>query len=194
MTAEAQAGLAPDTAGLPMLTLNERQLGDLELLLSGAFRPLTGFMCTADVTAVERAAELADGTPWPVQVTLDVAHDAVPAAADRVVLADPEGAPLAVLDIAERSELPAGGPAAPDGNGLVRLGGRVFGSREIEHGPFRRLMRAPAQVRAQLAEAGDAPVLALATRGPLQERPCRPRWKFPRRNDPQRGWRRRIWR
>ncbi len=31
-------------------------------------------------------------------------------------------------------------------------------------------MRAPAQVRAQLAEAGDAPVLALATRGPLHRR------------------------
>ena len=55
MTAEAQAGLSPDTAGLPMLTLNERQLGDLELLLSGAFAPLSGFMGTADVTAVERA-------------------------------------------------------------------------------------------------------------------------------------------
>lgn len=168
MTAEAQAGLSPDTAGLPMLTLNERQLGDLELLLSGAFRPLTGFMCTADVTAVERAAELADGTPWPILVTLDVAHDAVPPQADRVVLADPEGAPLAVLEIAEHSELPAAG--RDDHDGLVRLGGRVFGSREIEHGPFRRLMRTPAQIRAQLAEAGDAPVLALATHGPLHRR------------------------
>ena len=78
MTAEAQAGPSPDTAGLPMLTLNERQLGDLELLLSGAFAPLTGFMGTADVTAVERSAELADGTPWPIQVVLDVAADAVP--------------------------------------------------------------------------------------------------------------------
>lgn len=173
MTAEAQAGLSPDTAGLPMLTLNERQLGDLELLLSGAFRPLTGFMRTADVTAVERAAELADGTPWPILVTLDVAHGAIPPEADRVVLADPEGAPLAVLEIAERSELPAASPVHPgqvEDDGLVRLGGRVFGSREIEHGPFRRLMRTPAQIRAQLAEAGDAPVLALATHGPLHRR------------------------
>ena len=170
MTAEAQAGPAPDTAGLPTLLLNERQLGDLELLLSGAFMPLTGFMCRADVTAVERAAELADGTPWPILVTLDVRRDAVPPEADRVVLADPEGAPLAVLEIAERSELPAAGPGRDENGRMVRLGGRVFGSREIEHGPFRRLMRTPAQVRAQLAEAGGAPVLALATRGPLHRR------------------------
>jgi sulfate adenylyltransferase len=170
VTAEAQAGLSPDTAGLPTLVLNERQLGDLELLLSGAFRPLTGFMCEVDVTAVERAAELADGTPWPILVTLDVAQDAVPLEADRVVLADPEGAPLAILKIAERSELPAAGLGRDEDGKLIRLGGPVFGSREIEHGPFRRLMRTPAQVRAQLAEAGDAPVLALATRGPLHRR------------------------
>jgi sulfate adenylyltransferase len=176
VTAEAQAGLSPDTAGLPMLTLNERQLGDLELLLSGAFAPLTGFMCTADVTAVERDAELADGTPWPILVVLDVAADAVPPDADRVVLADPEGAPLAVLEIAERSELHAADQARDEHGSMVRhgslarLGGRVFGSREIEHGPFRRMMRTPAQVRAQLAEAGDAPVLALVTRGPLHRR------------------------
>ena len=31
-------------------------------------------------------------------------------------------------------------------------------------------MRTPAQVRAQLAEAGDAPVLALVTRGPVHRR------------------------
>jgi sulfate adenylyltransferase len=153
-----------------MLTLNERQLGDLELLLSGAFAPLTGFMCTADVTAVEHHAELADGTPWPVLVVLDVAADAVPPDADRIVLADQEGAPLAALQIAERSELPAPDQDRAEHGRLVRLGGPVFGSREIEHGPFRRLMRRPAHVRAQLAEAGDGPVLALVTRGPLHRR------------------------
>ena len=170
VTAGAQAGLSIDLAGLPTLTLGEQQLGDLELLLSGAFAPLTGFMCAADVAAVTRAGTLADGTPWPILVTLDVAEDAVSPEADRIALADPEGAPLAVLEIAERSELPAADPGADSGRGLVRLGGRVFGSREIEHGPFRRLMLAPAQVRAQLAADGDGPVLALATRGPLHRR------------------------
>ncbi|MGD0375977.1 MAG: adenylyl-sulfate kinase [Streptosporangiaceae bacterium] len=173
VTAEAQAGLSglsADLAGLPTLTLGEQQLGDLELLLSGAFAPLTGFMCTADVTAVTRTGTLADGTPWPILVTLDVAYDAVPPEADRIALADPEGAPLAVLEIAERSELPAADPGRDSAHGLVRLSGRVSGNREMEHGPFRRLMLAPAQVRAQLAASGDGPVLALATRGPLHSR------------------------
>jgi sulfate adenylyltransferase len=171
VTAQAQAEESPSLAGLPSLTLDSRQLADLELLLSGAFAPLTGFMAEADVAAVSAGATLADGTPWPVPVTLEVPAAAVPAQAGRVVLADPEGAPLAVLQITERAERPA---ASPPGGGeavpLVRLAGPVTGQREVEHGPFRRLMLTPAQVRAELAGAGDGPVLALATRGPLHRR------------------------
>ncbi len=47
---------------------------------------------------------------------------------------------------------------------MARLGGPVTRFREPEHGPFRQLRLAPAQVRAEL---GDGPVLAFATRRPL---------------------------
>jgi len=158
VTAEAQADVPVDTAGLGTWTLDETQLGDLELLLSGAFAPLRGFMAAADVDAVGRFGRLANGTPWPIPVTLEVARDAVPADARHLVLADPEGAPLAVLEITERREhLP----------GLARLAGPVTGHREPEHGPFRRLMLSPARVRAELA---GGPVLAFATRGPMSSR------------------------
>jgi sulfate adenylyltransferase len=160
VTAEAQADTSADLAGLCSWTLDETQLGDLELLLSGAFAPLRGFMSAADVAAVATSWTLADGTPWPIPVTLDVRQEAVPDDARRLVLADPEGTPLAVLEIAERS-LPA------DQSGLIRLAGRVSGRREPEHGSFRRLMLSPAQARAELA---GGPVLAFATRGPLNSR------------------------
>ncbi len=161
MTAGAQTDMPADLTGVPSLALDDAQLGDLELLLSGAFAPLTGFMCAADVTAVIEQGTLADGTPFPIPVTLDVSPGAVPGDARQLALADPEGAPLALLEIAERSELPAaGGPDA----GLTRLGGTVNGLREPEHGPFRRLMLRPAEARAAF---GGAPVLAYATRGPV---------------------------
>jgi sulfate adenylyltransferase len=166
--AEAQTDAPADVTGLPSLTLDDAQLGDLELLLSGAFAPLTGFMSAADVTAVIERTTLADGTPWPVPVTLDVSADAVPEDASRVVLADPEGTPLALLDLAERGEVQArrhGRDAADER--LVRLSGPVTALREPEHGPFRRLMLRPAQARAAL---GDGPVLAYATRGPVHSR------------------------
>jgi len=196
VTAEAATGLAAGFASLPSWTLDENQLADLEMLLSGAFAPLTGFMTATDVSSVSESGTLADGTAWPVPVTLDVPEDAVPPAQRRLALNDPEGVPLAVLDVNERSPalplLPAqagrrgrharltdlappapsfrAGAAGADGaaaTGLVRLSGRVIQCREPEHGPFRQLRRTPAQVR---EETGDGAVLAFITRRPLNAR------------------------
>lgn len=188
VTAEATTGPAASLSGLPSWALDENQLADLEMLLSGVFAPLTGFMTAADVSSVRAHGTLADGTPWPVPVTLDVPQDTVPPAERRLALNDPEGVPLAVLDITERSPVPASPPAAggrharptaparatsPDGSGapaaagLVRLAGRVIQCRDPEHGPFRQLRRTPAQLRAEL---GDSPVLAYVTRRPLNAR------------------------
>jgi sulfate adenylyltransferase len=174
MTAEAPAELTAEFASLPSLTLDDGQLGDLELLLNGAFAPLTGFMSGADVACVIERGTLADGTPWPTPVTLDVPAAALPPDAGQVLLNDPEGTPLAVLDIAERLALGwddrqpqgRGGRHAAEA-GLVRLSGPVTGSRPPEHGPFRHLRRDPAGVRAEFA---GGPVLGYATRGPLHGR------------------------
>ena len=149
--------LPPELARWPVWTPGEEQLGELELLLSGAFAPLAGYLGAADLAAVSARGQLADGTPWPLPVTLTVPQSAVPDGADRLVLQDPEGSPLAVLDITER---------APAGTAL-RLAGPATGLRAPEHGPFRALRRTPAEVRAEL---GSVPVLAYATRRPLGQR------------------------
>jgi sulfate adenylyltransferase len=164
---DVTAGAHTDAAaelGWPSWTLTEPQLADLELLLSGAFAPLAGFMGAADVAMVTVSGTLADGTPWPFPVTLDVPSHAIAPDAGRVMLQDPEGTPLAVLDVTGRSLAPA---AAAGDDDLIRLEGNVTAHREPEHGPFRRLQLSPAEVRAQL---DDGPVLAFATRGPLNSR------------------------
>ncbi len=155
MTAEAPAGLSADITGLPAWTLDEGQLGDLELLLSGALPPLHSFMTSAEADSVTADGRLPDGTPWPVPVTFEVPASAIKPDAARLLLQDPEGTPLAVLDITDRT------PATPD---LIRLGGPVTGYRPPEHGPFRHLRRSPAEVRDELA---GGPVLAYVTSAPL---------------------------
>jgi sulfate adenylyltransferase len=176
VTAEAAAGPGLGITGLPSWTLDEGQLGDVELLLMGAFAPLSGFLGAADVARVIERGTLEDGTPWPVPVVLDVPEAAVPASASKLTLNDPEGTPLAILDITERSAAQpqaqgeqTGRHARPAGPGpaMVRLSGPVTAYREPEHGPFRQLRLPPAQVRAEL---GDGPVLAFATRRPLSGR------------------------
>ena len=157
MTAEQ---LPSELATWPAWTPGEEQLGELELITSGAYAPLTGYLAVADLAAVSARGQLADGTPWPVPVTLTVPASAVPADADRLVLQDQEGSPLAVVSITERTPADAAGTA-------LRLAGPVTALRAPEHGPFRALRRAPAEVR---AEIGPTPVLAYATRRPLGQR------------------------
>jgi sulfate adenylyltransferase len=171
VTAEAPADQQADLARLPTWAPDERSLGDLELLLSGALAPLSGFMGSADVAALAERGTLADGTPWPAPVTLDVPAKSVPADTDRLILQDPEGAPLALIRITERTNLgiPAAASAGAGGaaGGLVRLAGPVSALRDPEHGPFRQLRRPPAEIRAGLP---DGPVIACATRTPLHGR------------------------
>ena len=151
LTAQSPPALPAELSDWPVCTLGEAQLGDLELLTSGAFAPLRGFMDAADVAAVTERGMLADGTPWSVPVTLDVPAGVVPADADRLVLQDQEGSPLAVLSITERLTPPGAGD-----DGTVRLAGPVTPLREPEHGPFRQLRRRPEDVRAELADAAES--------------------------------------
>jgi sulfate adenylyltransferase len=189
LTAQPPQELPAELSAWPAYTLDEAQLGDLELLTSGAFAPLRGFLDAADAAWSAERGVLADGTPWPVPVTLEVPAGAVPADAEQLVLQDLEGSPLAVLSITERATLASSGtpeaatagagtpgaatdvgsPAAVAGAGpaMVRLAGPVTALRQPEHGPFRALRRRPADVRAELAGGN---VLAYATRRPLNKR------------------------
>ncbi|MEZ7127863.1 adenylyl-sulfate kinase [Nonomuraea sp. AD125B] len=132
-------------------TPEPHELADLELLLSGAFAPLTGFLGHDDLHAVHERGTLADGTPWPAPVTLHLPAEVSPG--DEVTLLDPEGLPLAALTVTER-----------EADGLVA--GPVKGLGAPEHGPFARLRRTPAQVREEL---GGRPALAVTMRGPLDD-------------------------
>ena len=165
MSAEALAGLPSELADWPVWTPGEADLAELELLTSGAFAPLRGYLTAADLAAVTERGTLADGTPWPVPVTLVVPAEAVPASPPggrRLVLQDHEGTPLAFVEITEQT------PVFRDGEQAGwRLAGPVTALREPEQGPFRRLYRRPSEVRAEL---GDGPVLACATRGVLHRR------------------------
>jgi len=152
--------LPTELATWPAWTPGEDQLGELELLTSGAFAPLVGYLTAADRTAVAARGQLADGTPWLLPVTLTVPAEAVPADAGHLVLQDPEGSPLAVLNITEQVPADASGTA-------LRLAGPVTALRPPEHGPFRALRRTPTEVRARL---GASPVLAYATRRPIGQR------------------------
>jgi len=93
-----------DTAGhTPSWVLRPHQQCWLERLLDGELAPLQGFLGRADYDSVLAAMHLADGTPWPFPVTLDV-DEAFAATLDvgaHVELRDRHGEPLARLDLGD---------------------------------------------------------------------------------------------
>jgi sulfate adenylyltransferase len=59
-------------AGLKKIDISPRAKGDLIMMGIGGFSPLTGFMTKADWKGVCENFTMADGTFWPVPITLDV--------------------------------------------------------------------------------------------------------------------------
>lgn len=86
---------------LPSWTLTERQVCDIELILNGAFAPLTGFLNKADYDSVVHEMHLQSGELWPIPVTLDVTETFSRSleANCEVALHDPEGDLIAILQV-----------------------------------------------------------------------------------------------
>jgi sulfate adenylyltransferase len=59
----------------PSWDLTPRQICDLELLISGGFSPLRGFMIQADYQGVCHDMRLSSGVLWPMPITLDVKEE-----------------------------------------------------------------------------------------------------------------------
>ncbi|GAA2421990.1 bifunctional sulfate adenylyltransferase/adenylylsulfate kinase [Actinomadura vinacea] len=151
----AEAGLPDTLRDLPAWSPSATELADLELLLAGVYRPLAGFLGSYDTAMVIAGGRLADGTPWPVPVTLEVPKELT--ADERIVLQDPEGVPLAVLDVAEAWQ-------DPTSQGW-RLAGTLEPLRAPAHGPFHRLRRRPDEIPPR-----EGNTLAVATREPLHRK------------------------
>ncbi|MCP4686895.1 MAG: sulfate adenylyltransferase, partial [Desulfobacterales bacterium] len=80
-------------AGLKKITISPREKGDLIMMGTGGFSPLTSFMTKADWKGVCDDFLLADGTFWPIPVTLSASKEDADAIAegDEIALYDEEG-------------------------------------------------------------------------------------------------------
>jgi sulfate adenylyltransferase len=142
----------------PSWDLSPEQLCELELLASGAYSPLRGFMTRADAEAVDAAMRLADGTFWPVPVVLAVPGAVASrlAAGGTLALRDAEGVMLAALAVAEVWQPDAAVDA-------WRVGGAVEALQLPVHHDFTALRLSPAEMRHELARQGWRRVVAYQT-------------------------------
>ncbi|BBD79303.1 bifunctional sulfate adenylyltransferase/adenylylsulfate kinase [Aerosticca soli] len=181
---EAEA-LKQRIGNLPSVDLNTRQLCDLELLLNGAFSPLEGFLGRLDYNRVLDEMRLADGTLWPMPITLDVgeALAAQLSAGSEVALRDSQGVPLAVLEVDDiywpdrlhearrvfgtTDRLHPGVAELLECTRPACLGGRVRGIQPPAHYDFTELRDTPRRLREWFAARGWTRVVAFQTRNPM---------------------------
>ena len=74
LTGAAAAEARATAANAPRVTLSEVGIADLEMIATGAYSPLTGFLGQADYTRVVNEMRLADGTLWSIPITLPVSE------------------------------------------------------------------------------------------------------------------------
>ncbi|MGH9464584.1 MAG: bifunctional sulfate adenylyltransferase/adenylylsulfate kinase, partial [Thermoanaerobaculia bacterium] len=169
----------------PSWDLTARQLCDLELLSNGGFSPLTGFMNRADFDSVSSNLRLADGTLWPIPITLDVTDEvAAKLEAGRpLALRDPEGVMLAVLQVSDLWAIDREAKAQAVYGTLdqthpgvahlfqrtnnIAVGGRLLGLQPPAQYDFVGLRIAPDELRRRFQSLGWRRIVAFQTRNPM---------------------------
>jgi sulfate adenylyltransferase len=94
------AALRARAPRLARVTLDAREVADVELIANGAASPLTGFLGSADYRRVLADMRLADGTVWPLPYTLAV-EDPAFKAGDEIALYDETGRLWGSLEVSE---------------------------------------------------------------------------------------------
>ena len=177
--------LKTDAMHWPSVTLTERQINELEMLINGGFSPLQGFMNEADYRSVLDNMRLADGTLFPMPVCLDVnpglAEKIQPG--DTVALRDPEGFMPAVLVVEEiwQADLEAEAQAVYGTTSLehpgvryllekhhsVYISGQVKGVELPLHFDFEIVRHTPEELREHFHRLGWKNVVAFTTSEPM---------------------------
>ena len=185
VSAESAQKLKHEAGALASWDLTARQVCDLELLMNGGFNPLKGFLGEADYNGVVENMRLADGTLWPIPITLDVSDnfaEGVEPGQD-IALRDAEGVILAILSVSDKwmpnkareAEMVFGADdsAHPAVNylhntaGNTYLGGAITGLQQPIHYDFRARRDTPNELRAYFRKLGWRKVVAFQTRNPL---------------------------
>ncbi|MGI9332233.1 MAG: bifunctional sulfate adenylyltransferase/adenylylsulfate kinase [Gammaproteobacteria bacterium] len=182
---ERVSELKEEVLHLASWDLAPNQLWDLELLMNGAFSPLSGYLNKADYEGVCNDMRLVDGSIWPMPVTLDVpevfAKDLE--AGERVALRHPEGMVLAVITLDDvwmpdreqeaQSVLGTTDEVHPSvfqlrhNTNPYYLGGKIEGIELPPHHTFGHLRFTPLELRAQFRKLGWSRVVAFQTRNPM---------------------------
>jgi len=184
MEGKEREALAEKARRLKKVTLNDRELSDLEMIAIGAFSPLEGFMKKDDYHSVMDNMKLSNGLPWTIPITLSVTKDEAKNLKDGedVSLVKDEGEILAILHIEEKfshdkekealevygtKDMAHPGVAKVFEMGDVLLGGNVSVIHRVKQESFKKYRLDPVETRHLFKEKGWKRVVGFQTRNPI---------------------------
>ncbi len=177
--------LKVESENYPSLTLNQRQLCDLELLINGGFSPLTGFMDRMQYESVLENMHLTDGSLWSIPVVLDIPTSLTKKleVGSKLALRDTEGFMLAVMTISDiwqpdkrveadavfgtQSELHPSVYYLFHETTNYYIGGAIEGIQLPSHYDFESLWNSPSELRHLFNKNGWRKVMAFQTSRPM---------------------------
>jgi len=169
---------------LKSVTLNHVAISDLEMIAVGAYSPLTGFMGQEDYQSVVEEMRLANGTVWPIPITLPVTAEEAGALreGEDIALREPTGLTLGILHLEAKytydkekealnvyrtTEAAHPGVARLYAQGDVLLAGDIHLLNRPSNNEFPEFRHDPAQTRRMFAERGWRRIVGFQTRNPI---------------------------
>jgi sulfate adenylyltransferase len=171
------------SAAMASLRLSAREISDFEMIATGAYSPLEGFLCESDYRSVRANMRLSNGIAWPIPVTLSVneTQASLLREGEDVALYQDEHL-LGVLHLTEKYRYDKGreaelvyrttdaahpGVRALYDQGEWLLGGRISLLNRQRELDFPRYRRDPAETRSLFRQRGWRRVVAFQTRNPV---------------------------
>ena len=183
VTGEDRERLIHAARQMPALRLNAREISDLEMIATGAYSPLEGFMDRSDYSSVVARMRLANSIAWPIPITLSVTNEQADTFGQFEDLALYQADHLlAILHLAEKyrydkvreAELVyrTTDTAHPGVHALYRQGEWLVGGKlSLVNRPrdlsFPSYRKDPAQLRDLFRQRGWRRVVAFQTRNPV---------------------------
>jgi sulfate adenylyltransferase len=169
--------------GLKSIRITSRETSDLIMMGIGAFTPLTGFMTKADWQGVCDKFLMADGTFWPIPITLSTDDEDVKEGDDLALVDDESGEIIATMQVSEKytidkeheckavyttTDLEHPGVAKVMEQAKYNLAGPVKVLSESDYPEqFGDIYQRPAESRKIFEEKGWRRVAALQLRNPM---------------------------
>ena len=181
---ETKNKLEQKARGLEQITINSREISDLEMIATGGLSPLEGFMNKQDYASVVDLMRLKNGLPWTIPITLSVARkdaDRFKEGSD-VALINEQETLLGILHFEEKygfdkeheaqqvlrtTDEKHPGVQYLKSIGDVYLGGKISLINRPAHAEFLNYRLDPRETRALFKQKGWKRIVAFQTRNPI---------------------------